>query len=46
MTKNENNESIFEDDVSAWMSDFDKNSIKEKIEKIISFIKRRGSSSR
>ncbi len=39
MTKNENNESIFEDNVSAWMSDFDTNSIKEKIEYIISLSK-------
>ena len=39
MTKNENNESIFEDDVSAWMSDFDTSSIKQKIEKIISLSK-------
>ena len=35
MTKNNNNESIFEDDNSAWMSDFNTDSIKEKIEKII-----------
>lgn len=39
MTKNENNESIFKDDESAWMSDFDKDSIKAKIEKIISLSK-------
>lgn len=39
MTKNENNESIFEDDNSAWMCDFDANSIKDKIEKIISLSK-------
>lgn len=39
MTKNNNNESIFEDDNSAWMCDFDPNSIKDKIEKIISLSK-------
>lgn len=39
MTKNENNESIFEDDNSAWMCNFDSNSIKDKIEKIISLSK-------
>jgi len=39
MTKNENNESIFEDDKSAWMCEFDTDSIKDKIEKIISLSK-------
>ena len=39
MTKNENNESIFEDDNSAWMCDFDVGSIKEKIENIIALSK-------
>ena len=39
MTKNENNESIFIDDNSGWLCDFDTNSIKEKIEKIISLSK-------
>lgn len=39
MTKNENNESIFEDGNSAWMSEFDKESIKAKIEEIISLSK-------
>lgn len=39
MTKNENNESIFTDDDSAWLCDFDTDSIREKIEKIISLSK-------
>ena len=39
MTKNENNESIFEDDNSAWMCDFSTDLIKEKIEKIIALSK-------
>ena len=39
MTKNNNNSSIFEDDVSAWLCDFDTESIKIKIEKIISLSK-------
>jgi len=39
MTKNENNESIFVDDSSAWLCDFDTESIKDKIEKIISLSK-------
>lgn len=39
MTKNENNESIFEHDTQAWMCDFDKNAIKDKIEEIISLTK-------
>lgn len=39
MTKNDNNESIFENNISAWMSEFDRNSIKEKIEEIIALSK-------
>ena len=39
MTKNENNESIFEDNYSAWMCEFDKNAIKDKIEEIIELSK-------
>ena len=39
MTNNENNASIFEDDISAWLCDFNVNSIKDKIEKIISLSK-------
>ena len=39
MTKNENNESLFEDNTSAWMCEFDKNAIKDKIEEIISLSK-------
>jgi len=39
MTKNENNESIFEDNTSAWLCEFNKNSIKDKIEEIISLSK-------
>ncbi len=36
MSNNENNASIFEDNVSAWFTTFDKKSIKEKLEYIIS----------
>jgi len=39
MTKNENNTSIFDDDSSAWLCDFDTEAIKDKIEKIISLSK-------
>jgi glycosyltransferase involved in cell wall biosynthesis len=39
MTNNDNNSSIFEDNVSAWLCEFDTNSIKEKIEYIISLSK-------
>jgi len=39
MTNNENNSSIFENDKSAWLCDFTKNSIKEKLEYIISLSK-------
>jgi len=39
MTKNENNESIFTDNTSAWMCEFDKNSIKDKIEEILELSK-------
>jgi len=39
MTKNENNESIFTDDNSAWLCEFNTDSIKNKIEKIISLSK-------
>jgi len=39
MTKNDNNCSIFDDDKSAWLCDFDVDSIKDKIEKIISLSK-------
>jgi len=39
MTKNENNESIFTDNHSAWMCEFDKNSIKDKIEEILELSK-------
>jgi len=39
MTKNENNNSIFDDNKSAWLCDFDKESIKQKIENIISLSK-------
>lgn len=35
MTQNENNSSIFEDEKSAWLCEFKKNSIKDKIEEII-----------
>ncbi|CAI8200491.1 MAG: Uncharacterised protein [Arcobacter lacus] len=35
MSKNENNQSIFEDNKSAWLCDFDKNSIKSKLNEII-----------
>ncbi len=36
MSDNENNTSIFEDNISAWFTKFDKESIQEKIEHIIS----------
>ena len=36
MSKNENNLSIFEDNKTAWLCDFDKNSIKNQREEIIS----------
>jgi glycosyltransferase involved in cell wall biosynthesis len=39
MSKNENNTSIFEDNNSAWFSDFSKEAIKEKLEHIISLSK-------
>ena len=39
MSKNENNTSIFEDNSSAWFSDFSKDAIKEKLEYIISLSK-------
>jgi hypothetical protein len=39
MTKNANNESIFEDSKSAWMCEFEKNAIKDKIEEIITLTK-------
>lgn len=39
MTDNENNTSIFEDKKSGWLCDFDKDSIKEKLEYIISLSK-------
>jgi len=39
MTKNENNESIFNDNDSAWLCDFTTDSIKEKIEHIINLSK-------
>ncbi|MDC0932543.1 glycosyltransferase [Arcobacteraceae bacterium] len=39
MTKNDNNESIFEDDTSAWLCKFNVESIKEKVEKIIGLTK-------
>ena len=35
MSKNENNEYIFKDDVSAWMCEFNKESIKEKLDYIL-----------
>lgn len=35
MSNNANNASIFEDNVSAWFSDFTEDSIKEKLEQII-----------
>ena len=37
MSNNENNTSIFEDNVSAWFTTFDKESIQKKLEYIISF---------
>lgn len=39
MSKNENNSSIFADDVSAWFSDFNKNDIKEKLDYILGLTK-------
>jgi hypothetical protein len=39
MTENENNNSIFEDEKSAWLCQFNKNSIKNKIEEIIALSK-------
>ncbi|MGM0520041.1 MAG: glycosyltransferase [Campylobacterota bacterium] len=39
MTKNENNSSIFKDDDSAWMCEFTKDEIKEKLKYIISLSK-------
>ena len=39
MSKNENNSSIFEDNISAWFTDFDKESIKNRLEYIISLSK-------
>jgi len=39
MSKNENNSSIFEDNVSAWFSEFTEESISEKIEHIIQLSK-------
>jgi glycosyltransferase involved in cell wall biosynthesis len=39
MTQNENNNSIFEDEKSAWLCEFKKNSIKDKIEEIIALSK-------
>lgn len=39
MSKNENNESIFEDNNSAWLCEFDKESIKSKLNEIISLSK-------
>ena len=39
MSNNENNASIFEDNKSAWFCDFTENSIKEKLEHIISLSK-------
>jgi hypothetical protein len=36
MSDNENNTSIFEDNVSAWFTTFDKDSIQKKLEYIIS----------
>jgi len=39
MSNNENNASIFEDNISAWFTDFDKESIKNKLEYIISLSK-------
>jgi len=39
MSKNETNEAVFEDTQTAWMCDFDKESIKEKIADITSLSK-------
>lgn len=39
MSKNENNLSIFEDNKTAWLCDFDKESIKSKLEEIVSLSK-------
>lgn len=39
MSDNENNSSIFEDNISAWFCDFNENSIKEKLEYIINLSK-------
>ncbi len=39
MSKNENNESIFEDNKTAWLCDFDKESIKTKLNEIINLSK-------
>lgn len=39
MSNNENNSSIFEDNKDAWLCDFDKESIKTKLEYIISLSK-------
>lgn len=39
MSNNENNCSIFEDNISAWFCDFNEDSIKEKLEYIISLSK-------
>jgi glycosyltransferase involved in cell wall biosynthesis len=39
MSNNENNNSIFEDNISAWFVNFDEDSIREKLEYIISLSK-------
>ncbi len=39
MTKNENNTSIFKDDESAWLCEFSKDEIKQKVKYIISLSK-------
>ncbi|WP_419765878.1 MAG: glycosyltransferase [Arcobacter sp.] len=39
MSKNDNNLSIFEDNKTAWLCDFDKDSIKTKLEEIIKLSK-------
>lgn len=39
MSKNENNSSIFEDNTSAWFTEFTENAIREKIEYIIQLSK-------
>lgn len=39
MTKNENNQSLFENDSSAWLCEFTTNSIKDSIEKILTLSK-------